>query len=222
MQCHHALSAVNTLKRFSSQALQWLCFFVRLPEIELVLLVERLICIKAPNPIGNIRVHGLMGARPIRRGAKTVQMARSAASPGSIDFFARVAKHFEVLDKGHVGHCEGGALLLSRRWSTRQHFCKHQHRTRIQSDDDDDFPDDHDDLLCNVSWGNTLLIIPPLKLDLIGHCPIVSNSCPNFLTVPFQVAHHQIQCKGQKSERAQCVQNIHLECHLHQGCEPQP
>ena len=161
MQCHHALSAVNTLKRFSSQALQWLCFFVRLPEIELVLLVERLICIKAPNPIGNIRVHGLMGARPIRRGAKTVQMGPNAASPRSIDFFARVAKHFEVLDKGHVGPLwRRSPSSVKQRWSTRQHFCKHQHRPGIQSDDDDDFPDDHDDLLCNVSWGNTLLITP--------------------------------------------------------------
>ena len=85
-----------------------------------------------------------MGARPIREGAKTVQMARSAASPGSIDFFARVAKHFEVLDKGHVGHCEGGALLLSsggdRPGST---FVNISTGLEYNLDhDDDDFSDD--------------------------------------------------------------------------------
>ena len=83
---------------------------MRLPEIELVLLVERLICIKAPNPIGNIRVHGLMGPPPILGGAKTLQMLPDADQSTSLPGLRNILG-CGATNKGARGHCEGGPFF---------------------------------------------------------------------------------------------------------------
>ena len=46
------------------------------------------ICIKAPNPIGNIRLHGLMGSWRIEGGANSLKMVASAAQMKIASLFA--------------------------------------------------------------------------------------------------------------------------------------
>ena len=59
----------NILTRFFLQVFATLCMCT---------VFIQPICIKAPNPIGNIRVHGLMGSRPILGGANSLKMVPDA------------------------------------------------------------------------------------------------------------------------------------------------
>ena len=91
---------------------------MRLPEIELVLLVERLICIKAPNPIGNIRVHGLMGSRPILGGANSLKMVPNAAQMKIASLFAFLPQDLGV--EGLQG-CQPEQSQLSKTTVSSKH-----------------------------------------------------------------------------------------------------
>ena len=83
------------------------------------------ICIKAPNPIGNIRVHGLMGSRPILGGANSLKMVPDAAQMKIASLFA-----FLPQDLGVQG-LQGCQLELSqiskttvsfKRWTSKIDF----------------------------------------------------------------------------------------------------
>ena len=93
-----------------------------------------LICIKAPNPIGNIRVHGLMGPPPILGGAKTLQMLPDADSLRINPLLCQGCETFWVVEqqtKEHVAIVKAGPSSVKLQVIDGQ-FCKHRHQPRVQ------------------------------------------------------------------------------------------
>ena len=77
------------------------------------------ICIKAPNPIGNIRVHGLMGSRPILGGANSLKMVPDAAQMKIASLFAFLPQDLGV--QGLQG-CQPQPRQLSKTTLSFKHW----------------------------------------------------------------------------------------------------
>ena len=75
---------------WSSSIIFWLFFCLQVFATPCTVFI-RAICIKAPNPIGNIGVHGLMGSRPILWGANSLKMVPDAAQMKIASLFVQAA-----------------------------------------------------------------------------------------------------------------------------------